>query len=142
MGVHVAMSADRVGALHTSIQALVTRTIVLRLNDENQYGMLGLRKHGLTPQSPAGRGVEVATRLEMQFGVLGGAARIDEQATAIEQLASHDAGRTRVACRTHPAHAGARGRFGHAARRGRAARAGYRRGVASSRADSTSSVPS
>ena len=88
VGVHVAMSADRVGALHTSIQALVTRTIVLRLNDENQYGMLGLRKTGLTPQSPAGRGVDLATRLEMQIAVLGGAARIDEQAKAIELLAS------------------------------------------------------
>lgn len=88
VGVHVVMSADRVGALHTSIQALVTRTIVLRLNDENQYGMVGLRKTGLTAQSPAGRGVDVATRLEMQFGVLGGAARIDEQAKAIEQLAT------------------------------------------------------
>lgn len=88
VGVHVALSADRVGALHTSIQALVPRTVVLRLNDENQYGMLGLRKTGLTPQSPAGRGVDVATRLEMQIGVLGGAARIDEQARAIEQLAA------------------------------------------------------
>lgn len=88
VGVHVVMSADRVGALHTSIQALVPRTIVLRLNDEHQYGMLGLRKVGLTPQSPAGRGVDVATRLEMQCGVLGGAVRIDEQAKAIEQLAA------------------------------------------------------
>lgn len=88
VGVHVVMSADRVGALHTSIQALVPRTVVLRLNDENQYGMLGLRKTGLTPQSPAGRGVDVATRLEMQIGVLGGSARIDEQARAIENLAA------------------------------------------------------
>ncbi len=88
VGVHVVMSADRAGALHTSIQALVPRTVVLRLNDENQYGMLGLRKTGLTPQSPAGRGVDVATRLEMQIGVLGGAARIDEQARAIEALAA------------------------------------------------------
>lgn len=88
VGVHVVMAADRVGALHTSIQALVPRTVVLRLNDENQYGMLGLRKTGLNAQSPAGRGVDVATRLEMQIGVLGGAARIDEQARAIEQLAA------------------------------------------------------
>lgn len=88
VGVHVVMSADRVGALHTSVQALVSRTIVLRLGDENQYGMLGLRTAGLNPQSPAGRGVEVATRLEVQVGVLGGSARINEQAKAIESLAA------------------------------------------------------
>lgn len=88
VGVHVVMSADRVGALHTSIQALVSRTIVLRLNDENHYGMLGLRKTGLNPQSPAGRGIDGATRLELQVGVLGGAARINEQAKAIESLAA------------------------------------------------------
>lgn len=88
VGVHVVVSADRVGALHTSIQALVSRTVTLRLNDENAYGMLGLRKTGLNPQSPAGRGVDVATRKELQVAVLGGSARIDEQARAIEQLAA------------------------------------------------------
>lgn len=87
-GVHVVMSADRVGALHTSIQAMVSRTLVLRLSDDNQYSMIGLRKTGLNAQSPAGRGVDVASRKEMQFAVYGGLARIDEQARAIEQLAA------------------------------------------------------
>jgi len=87
-GVHVVMSADRVGALHTSVQAMVSRTLVLRLSDENQYGMLGLRKTGLTPQSPAGRGVDVASRNEMQVAVYGGLARVDAQSRAIEHLAA------------------------------------------------------
>lgn len=87
-GVHVVMAADRVGALHTTIQALVSRTIVLRLADENQYGMVGLRKTGLGPDSPAGRGVDVASRREIQFAVLGGVSRIDEQSKAIEQMAA------------------------------------------------------
>lgn len=87
-GVHVVMSADRVGGLHTSIQALVSRTLVLRLADENQYGMIGLRKTGLNAQSPAGRGVDVLSRKEMQIAVYGGQSRIDEQARAIEQLAA------------------------------------------------------
>ncbi len=88
VGVHVVMSVDRVGALHTSIQALVSRTVVLRLGDENQYGLLGLRHTGLNPRSPAGRGIEAATGLELQVGVFGGNARINEQAKAIEDLAA------------------------------------------------------
>lgn len=87
VGVHVVMSADRAGALHTATQALVSRTIVLRLNDENHYGVLGLRKTGLGAQSPAGRGIDVATRLELQVGVWGGSGRVNEQAKAIERLA-------------------------------------------------------
>ena len=88
VGVHVVMSADRVGALHTSTQALVSRTVVLRLNDDNHYGMLGLGKTGLGAQSPAGRGVDVTTRLELQVGVWGGNGRVNEQAKAIELLAA------------------------------------------------------
>jgi len=86
-GVHVVMSADRVGALHTTIQALVSRTVVLRLSDENQYGMIGLRKGALAPDSPSGRAVDLASKKELQIAVLGGSERIDEQARAIEKLA-------------------------------------------------------
>ncbi|WP_144016072.1 FtsK/SpoIIIE domain-containing protein [Demequina sp. NBRC 110052] len=88
VGVHAVLSADRVGALHTSIQAMVSRTIVLRMNDENQYGMLGLRRVGLGPDSPAGRGIDVSTRRELQIAVLGASGRIDRQARAIEELAA------------------------------------------------------
>src|SRR5690606_31161402 len=88
VGVHAVLTADRVGALHTTIQALISRTIVLRLSDENQYGMVGLRKPLLGPDSPPGRGVDVATRRELQFAVYGGQSRIDVQARAIEQLAA------------------------------------------------------
>ncbi len=86
-GVHVALSVDRVGAMHTSIQSLVSRSIVLRMNDENQYGMLGLRTTGFTPQSPAGRAIDLATRQEMQIAVLGGVGRLNEQARQVERLA-------------------------------------------------------
>jgi len=88
VGVHAVLTADRVGALHTTIQALISRTIVLRLSDENQYGMVGLRKTMLGPDSPPGRGVDVATHRELQFAVCGGQSRIDVQARAIEQLAA------------------------------------------------------
>ncbi len=88
VGVTVVLAADRLGALHTSIQALLSRTIVLRLNDDAQYGMLGLRATGLTAQSPAGRGIDLATRKELQVAVLGNSSRIDEQSRAIEALAA------------------------------------------------------
>jgi len=88
VGVNVVLAADRLGALHTSIQALVSRTLVLRLNDDAQYGMLGLRATGLTAQSPPGRGIDPASRKEIQVAVLGGSPRIDEQARAVERLAS------------------------------------------------------
>jgi S-DNA-T family DNA segregation ATPase FtsK/SpoIIIE len=88
VGVHAILSADRVGALHTTVQALISRTIVLRLSDENQYGMVGLRKTGLGPDSPPGRGVDLASRRELQVAVYGGSSRIDIQARAIEQLAA------------------------------------------------------
>lgn len=87
-GVHAVLSGDRVGALHTSIQAMVSRTVVLRMNDDNQYGMLGLRRVGLGPDSPAGRGIDVSTRRELQIAVLGASGRIDRQAKAIEDLAA------------------------------------------------------
>ena len=88
VGVNVVLSADRLGALHTSIQALLSRTVVLRLNDDAQYGMLGLRTTGLTAQSPPGRGIDLASRKEIQMAVLGGTPRIDEQARAVEELAA------------------------------------------------------
>jgi DNA segregation ATPase FtsK/SpoIIIE, S-DNA-T family len=88
VGINVVLAADRLGALHTSVQALMSRTLVLRLNDDAQYGMLGLRTTGLTTQSPPGRGIDLASRKEIQVGVLGGSSRIDEQARAIEAFAA------------------------------------------------------
>lgn len=88
VGVNVVLAADRLGALHTSVQALMSRTLVLRLNDAANYGMLGLRATGLTAESPPGRGIDLASRKEIQVAVLGGSSRIDEQARAVEALAA------------------------------------------------------
>ncbi|NYI40604.1 FtsK/SpoIIIE domain-containing protein [Demequina lutea] len=88
VGVNVVLAADRLAALHTSIQALTSRTLVLRLNDDAHYGMLGLRATGLTAQSPPGRGIDLASRKEIQVAVMGGSSRIDEQARAVEVFAA------------------------------------------------------
>lgn len=87
VGVNVVFAADRIGALHTSVQAAISRTIVLRLNDDAQYGMLGLRPTVLTAPSPPGRGIDLATRQELQVAVLGNSAGIAEQARATDALA-------------------------------------------------------
>ena len=88
VGVSVVLATDRLAALHTSIQALMSRTLVLRLNDDAHYGMLGLRATELTAQSPPGRGIDLASRKEIQVAVLGGSSRIDEQSHAVEALAA------------------------------------------------------
>jgi S-DNA-T family DNA segregation ATPase FtsK/SpoIIIE len=87
VGVNVVLAADRLGALHTSVQALMSRTLVLRLNEEANYGMLGLRATGLTAESPPGRGIDLTSRKEIQVAVMGGSSRIDEQARAVEAFA-------------------------------------------------------
>lgn len=86
VGVHVALSADRQGALHSSIQAQLSRSIVFRLADENQYAMFGVNKSILTKDSPAGRGIDVATDREIQVAVFGGSSSVVAQSAAIDQL--------------------------------------------------------
>uniref|UniRef100_UPI0025D79940 FtsK/SpoIIIE domain-containing protein n=1 Tax=uncultured Demequina sp. TaxID=693499 RepID=UPI0025D79940 len=81
VGVHVALAADR-------LRALVGRTLVLRLNDEAQYGLVGLRGTALSPSSPPGRGCDAATRREFQVGVLGGDPSVRVQALAVDRLAA------------------------------------------------------
>ena len=85
VGVHVAIAADRLGALHASVQSLVGRTLVLRLNDDAQYGLVGLRGSTLTPAAPPGRGIDARTRREFQVAVIGG--NPSPQAQAEDQLA-------------------------------------------------------
>jgi len=88
VGVHVVLTADRHGALHSSIQAQMSRMITLRLVDENQYSLYGVSKNILSKDSPAGRAIDVATNREVQLAVLGGSTSVVAQAAAIEALAA------------------------------------------------------
>ena len=88
LGVHVAMSAERPGALPTSLAGSVQRRLVLRQADENAYGVLDVPKDVLGPQSSPGRGVLGGTTEELQVALLGGSTNPAEQAQHLERLAA------------------------------------------------------
>jgi len=88
VGVHVVMSADRPGALHSGIQAQVSRVIALRLVDDNQYSFLGLKRMSLPADAPAGRALDPSKGRELQVAILGKASAVAEQARHIETLAA------------------------------------------------------
>ena len=88
LGVHVAMSAERPGALPTSLAGSVQRRLVLRQADENAYGVLDVPKDVLGPQSAPGRGVLGGTTEELQVAVLGGSTNPAEQAQHLDRLAA------------------------------------------------------
>ncbi|MBO3096025.1 FHA domain-containing protein [Cellulomonas dongxiuzhuiae] len=87
LGVHVAMSAERPGALPTSLAGSVARRLVLRQADESAYGVLDVPKDVLGPASPPGRGVFAGESDEMQVAVPGGRTAPAEQAVAITAVA-------------------------------------------------------
>ncbi|WP_407341318.1 FtsK/SpoIIIE domain-containing protein [Pengzhenrongella phosphoraccumulans] len=87
VGIHIAISADRPGAVPTSIAASIQRKIVLRQADDAAYLILGVPKDVLSSSSPPGRAVEATNGLEMQIAVLGGSRNVAEQARAVTRLA-------------------------------------------------------
>jgi S-DNA-T family DNA segregation ATPase FtsK/SpoIIIE len=85
VGVHVVISADRLGAVPTALGSTIQRRIVLRLADPNDYSVMGLPSNVLDAKSPPGRGMLDDT--ELQVAVLGGTADVLEQARAIQAFA-------------------------------------------------------
>jgi S-DNA-T family DNA segregation ATPase FtsK/SpoIIIE len=93
VGVHVIASADRPGALHSSVQAQLSRSITLRQFDDGQYALLGLRKPPLSADCPPGRAVDLTSGKEWQVALLGGERSVKAQAAALEELGTKLAGR-------------------------------------------------
>lgn len=85
LGVHAAITADRGGAVPTAVSANISRKIVMRLSDPNQYSLLGVDKDILDEQSAPGRAV--IEKNEAQVAVLGGTTNVAEQTKALEALA-------------------------------------------------------
>lgn len=85
VGVHVIVSADRPGAVPTALASAIQRRVVLRLADDNDYGMLGLPSDVMGAGSPPGRGL--LDDYEVQIAVLGGTPDVLAQAAAIAKLA-------------------------------------------------------
>ena len=70
LGVHAAITADRGGAVPTAVAANISRRVVLRLADVNQYTLLGAPKDVLDESSAPGRAF--LDKNEAQIAVLGG----------------------------------------------------------------------
>ncbi|WP_158865645.1 FtsK/SpoIIIE domain-containing protein [Leifsonia sp. AG29] len=84
LGMHVALTGDRAGAVPTAIGSLVQRRVVLRLADDG-YGMLDVPGDILGPQSPPGRAI--VDGYETQIAVLGGSRSVADQSEAVRRLA-------------------------------------------------------
>ncbi len=84
LGIHVALTADRAGAVPTSIAASIQRRVVLRLADDG-YGALGVPNDVLGPASPPGRAI--VDGFETQIAILGGTPSVSEQGQALGRLA-------------------------------------------------------
>ena len=88
VGMHVVVSAERPGALPSSLSSLVQRRLVLRQSDENGYLALNVPKDALGPDSPPGRGVFAGEKNEIQVAVPLASATPAEQGAGIDRLAA------------------------------------------------------
>ncbi|WP_234698518.1 FtsK/SpoIIIE domain-containing protein [Lacisediminihabitans changchengi] len=84
LGMHIALTADRAGAVPASIASSIQRKVVLRLADDG-YGMLDVPSDILGAKSPAGRAI--VDGFETQIAILGGSSSVSEQAAATRALA-------------------------------------------------------
>ncbi|MER7797329.1 FtsK/SpoIIIE domain-containing protein [Microbacterium sp. NPDC096154] len=85
LGVHAVITADRSGAVPTAVAANMSRRVVLRMAEQNQYTILGVAKDILDEQSSPGRAI--VDNHEVQMAVLGGTTNVAEQSKALDVLA-------------------------------------------------------
>ena len=88
VGIHIAMSAERPGALPSNLGSAVQRRLVLRQADETGYMTLNIPKDVLAPDTPPGRSVFSGDSNEIQIATPGGATTSAEQGQAIDALAA------------------------------------------------------
>ena len=85
LGINVAFTADRPGAVPSSVSSSVQRRIILRLSDDAGYSILDAPGDILNAKSVAGRAI--VDNLETQVAILGGSSSVSDQSLAIKQLA-------------------------------------------------------
>lgn len=85
LGLHVALTADRAGAVPTNVGSAIQRRVVLRLADDG-YRVLGAPADILNADSPPGRAVIDGN--ESQIAILGGSTSVQDQAAATRELAA------------------------------------------------------
>lgn len=86
VGVHVVLTADRGGALPSALTSLIQKRVILRLANDNDYGMLGAPNDVLDSKSPPGRGI--FDDLEIQVAVFGSSPDLLSQDLAARALAA------------------------------------------------------
>lgn len=86
LGIHVAFTADRPGAVPSSVASSVQRRLILRLADESAYGMLDAPNDILSTKSVPGRAI--LDGMETQVAVFGGSQSASIQSAAVKRLAS------------------------------------------------------
>lgn len=86
LGLHVVLTADRPGALSTSLASMMQRRLTLRLASDDDYLLTGEPSDILSVNSPPGRGI--ITGNEVQIAVFGGDDSVAGQARAIAELAN------------------------------------------------------
>ena len=85
LGMHIAFTADRPGAVPSSVSSSVQRRVVLRLADDSGYSILDSPSDILSSTSPSGRAI--VDGLETQIAVLGGSRSVSDQSAAVLRLA-------------------------------------------------------
>ncbi|QDZ15025.1 FtsK/SpoIIIE domain-containing protein [Humibacter ginsenosidimutans] len=84
LGMHVAFTADRAGAVPGAVGSSVQRKVVLRLADDG-YSLLDAPGDVLSASSPPGRAI--VDGMETQIAVLGGTSSVSEQSAKVGKLA-------------------------------------------------------
>jgi S-DNA-T family DNA segregation ATPase FtsK/SpoIIIE len=84
VGVHLALTVDRFGAVPSALAATVRRRFVLRPSSEEELFSLGLARDALPADAPPGRGI--LDGHETQVAVPGGSGDLGSQARALAVL--------------------------------------------------------
>ncbi|MBO9578387.1 MAG: phosphopeptide-binding protein, partial [Microbacteriaceae bacterium] len=87
LGIHVALTADRPGAVPSGVASVVRRRVVLRLTEDAAYSALGAPKDVLDDASPPGRCL--VDGLETQIAVFGAQATVSTAADQAGALAAY-----------------------------------------------------
>ncbi|HRA03824.1 MAG TPA: FtsK/SpoIIIE domain-containing protein [Arachnia sp.] len=86
VGIHFAVTADRLGAVPNSLSGAFQQKLVLRLTDEDAYLSAGIPKNILNAQSPPGRCVQIGRSQELQLAILGRNGTPSVQVSEIDEL--------------------------------------------------------
>ncbi|MFN8074056.1 MAG: FtsK/SpoIIIE domain-containing protein [Kineosporiaceae bacterium] len=84
VGVHVVVTADRAGAVPSSLASSLQRRLVLRVTNETDLVSLGAPMDGFGAATPPGRGF--LDGMEVQVAVYGGTTNVAEQAGLLTRL--------------------------------------------------------